>query len=166
VENMIIGSGDIASAITDNNSFLFFASGVSNSREKRKSEYKREKDLLMSQNRSKHIVYFSSLCIFYSNSRYAKHKREMENLVKKLFSTWTILRLGNITWGVNPHTLINNFKEKKKQGKKLIIKNTYRYICDKAEFNHWLNMIPKDWSCEMNIPGHRMKVADIVKEFI
>lgn len=163
---MNIGSGDIASAIIDSEDFLFFASGVSNSREKRESEYKREKDLLMSQNRLSHVVYFSSLCVFYSNSRYAKHKREMENLVKKFFATWTILRLGNITWGTNQHTLINHLKKQKKNGKKLIIKDTYRYICDKEEFNHWLSMIPKDWSCEMNVPGRRMKVADIVKKYI
>src|SRR3989344_98843 len=166
MENMIIGNGDIASVITDKDEFLFFAAGVSNSREKRESEYKREKDLLMNQNRLAHIVYFSSLCVFYSNSRYAKHKREMEYLVKKAFATWTIIRFGNITWGTNPHTLINHFKKLKKHGKKLIVKNTYRYICDKKEFNHWLAMIPKEWSCEMNVPGRRMKVADIVKEFI
>lgn len=163
---MIVGNGDIASAIEDRDGLLFFASGVSNSREKRESEYNREKNLLMSQNRSMHIVYFSSLCVFYSNSRYAKHKREMENLVKIFFATWAILRFGNITWGTNQHTLINHLKKQKKNGKKLIIKDTYRYICDKEEFRHWLSMIPKDWSCEMNVPGRRMKVADIVKKYI
>ena len=103
---MIIGNGDIASAIKDRKDLLFFASGVSNSRETRESEYRREIDLLLKQDKNSHIVYFSSLCVFYSNSRYAQHKRYMEKLVKG-FRKWTIIRLGNITWGTNPHTLIN-----------------------------------------------------------
>ena len=39
------------------------------------------------------------------------------------------------------------------------------YICDKDEFLHWMDLIP-EWPCEMNIVGRRMKVKDIVKEFV
>lgn len=163
---MIIGNGDIANVIKDKKNLIFFASGVSNSGEKRESEYQREKDLLLGQDRSKHLVYFGSLSIFYSKIRYSKHKRQMEELVKKNFPHHTIFRMGNITWGKNPHTLINYLRSRAQKGKRLGIKNTYRYICDKKEFNHWLAMIPKEWSCEMNVPGRRMKVADIVKEFV
>ena len=162
---MIVGHGDIASAIDDRVDFLFFASGVSNSREERSSEYQREIDLLLKQDKKKHLVYFSSLCVFYDDSRYAFHKKYMENLVKEKFKNYTIMRLGNITWGTNPHTLINFFKMQKKYGVALEVQDTYRFIVDKDEFNYWINKIPK-WSCEMNVPGRRMKVIDIVKEYV
>lgn len=165
---MIIGHGDIASALSelpDRKDFVFFASGVSNSQERRESEYKREEKLLLKQNKLKHIVYFSSLCIYYSDNRYARHKLYMENLVKKNFKHYTIVRLGNITWGNNPHTLINYFKNVKKRGGKLVIRDTYRYLINKEEFLYWMELIP-DWNCEMNITGKRLKVAQIVKKFV
>lgn len=168
---MIIGHGDIASALaklpkkTSKEGWIFFASGVSNSNETRESEYKREEDLLMQQNRNAHIVYFSSLCIYYSDGRYAKHKRNMEKLVKTNFKRYTIVRLGNITWGKNPHTIINYFKKRQQEGKELEIRDVYRYIINRKEFLHWINMVPS-WSCEMNITGERMKVAQIVKKYV
>src|SRR4029077_11085960 len=107
---MIIGDGDIASALTDREDRLYFASGVSNSQEKRRSEYEREKKLLLSQDRHRHLVYFSSLSIFYTDTLYAQHKRRMESIIRKRFPHYTIVRLGNITWGTNPHTIINYFR--------------------------------------------------------
>lgn len=160
----IIGNGDIAKAIKDKKDKLFFVSGVSNSQETRASEFRREIDLLLDQDHENHIVYVSSLCVFESDTRYARHKRQMEKLVKN-FKTWTIIRLGNITWGTNPHTLINFFKQQKKRGEKIDVQDVYRYICDQDEFQYWLSKIPS-WSCEMNIPGRRMKVKDIVKEYV
>lgn len=141
----------------------FFASGVSNSREWRRSEYEREQKLLLAQDRKKHLIYFSSLSVFYSGSRYAVHKMLMEDLVKQNFETNTIVRLGNITWGKNSNTIINFFKNKIKNNEPYEIKDVYRYLVDKDEFLYWINLIP-DWSCEMNIPGRRVKVAQIVKE--
>lgn len=158
---MIVGDGDIASALKDRKELLFFASGVSKSKEKKQSEYQREIDLLFKQDKSKHLVYFSSLCIFYSKSRYAKHKVHMEELVKKNFNRYTIIRMGNITWGKNPYTLINYLRIHPEAE----IRDEWRYICDKKEFLHWINLIPK-WNCEMNLPGKRLKVVDIVSKFI
>ena len=163
---MIIGDGDIASVLPDKKGWIFFASGVSNSGETRESEYKREEDLLMSQNKNKHLVYFGSLGIFYNpNTRYVRHKKHMEDLVRSTFKHYTIVRLGNITWGKNPHTLINHFRILARQGKKLNIWNTYRYLVDKREFLHWINLIP-EWNCEMNINGQRLKVEQIVKKYV
>lgn len=161
---MIIGNGDVASVLSDNDSLLYFASGVSNSREVRESEYQREVDLLEAQDHNKHIVYFSSICIFYSDGRYAQHKKQMESLVKK-FKTYTIIRLGNISWGVNPNTIINYLSNRYKNGEPLLIQDTYRYVVDKEEFLYWIGMIP-EWSCEMNVIGNRMTVTDIVKRFV
>jgi hypothetical protein len=158
---MIIGNGDIASVLTDREDRLYFASGVSNSQETRESEYEREIALLMKQDKWRHIVYFSSLSIFYTDTRYAQHKRQMEKLVKKNFGHFTIIRIGNITWGVNPHTIINYMKAHRDAE----VKDVYRYIVTKEEFLHWVNLIP-EWSCEMNIPGRMMKVKDIIKEYV
>lgn len=161
---MIVGNGDIASVLPSKKDRLFFASGVSNSREKRESQYTREKNLLLKQDRTAHIVYFSTLSVLYGDTRYVKHKREMETLIKQEFPRYAIFRLGNITWGTNPHTLINYLRQQLKEGKTLKIQDTYRYIIDKDEFLHWIGLIP-DWSCEMNITGRRMKVREIVDEY-
>lgn len=167
---MIIGRGDIASAIADVPSLdrpnrIFFASGVSNSRETREHEYEREVRLLLDQDKSKHLIYFGSLAIFYADTRYAAHKREMEALVKAHFSTYTIMRLGIIDWGRNPHTIINHLREEHKAGRELVIENTYRYVINIGEFHHWLGLIP-NWSCEMNITGTRMTVRQIVNRYV
>ena len=176
---MIIGHGDIASALKDlpaarlpagqgrhgRKGWIFFASGVSNSRETRESEYKRETDLLLKQNKKNHLVYFGSLCIFYSNNRYARHKKHMETLIKKNFKRYTIIRMGNITWGKNPHTLINFLRNRYKNGEQLEIQDAYRYIVDKDEFLHWINLIP-EWPCEINITGQRLKIKQVVKKYV
>jgi hypothetical protein len=163
---MIIGHGDIASILPNRKGFIFFASGVSNSKETRESEYKREEKLLLKQNKKGHLVYFGSLAIFYNpDTRYSHHKRHMEEVVKKNFAHYTIVRLGNITWGDNPHTLINYFRNASKNGDKIKILNTYRYLVDKKEFLHWISLIP-DWNGEMNITGQRLKVSQIVKKYV
>ena len=163
----IIGDGDIAGAIEleERDTKLYFASGVSNSQETREIEYQRERDLLLGQDRSRHIVYFSSLCVFYLNTRYARHKREMERVVKDKFNHYTIMRIGNITWGNNPNTIINYFKRQKAEGKPLEIQDAYRYVTDAEEFHHWMKMIPT-WNAEMNVPGRRMSIREIVEEFV
>jgi len=167
---MIVGHGDIAQVLSsvDREDRIFFASGVSNSSEMRESEYRRELNLLYTMlsetNMKKRFIYFSSLCVFYSNTRYSQHKREMEDWVKKLFPHYTILRLGNITWGENPNTLINFIKNKIRNKEPFEIRDVYRYVVDKEEFLHWVEMIP-EFNCEMNVTGKRMKVKDIVKEY-
>lgn len=166
---MIIGNGDIAKVLPKRDDFLFFASGVSNSQETRQHEFAREKDLLFSfadqiaEKRLK-VVYFGSLSIFYADTPYTRHKRRMEQMVK-MFENWCIVRIGNITWGNNPHTLINFFKNELARGRQLRIQDTFRYVVNQEEFLYWISMIPS-WNCEINIPGRRMKVVDVVKEYV
>jgi len=158
---MIIGNGDLATVLKEvqRSDLWFFASGVSNSQEERKEEYEREKELLKSQPYDCHLVYFSSLGVFFSDTRYINHKREMESIVKTKFAHYTIVRLGNITWGTNPHTFINAYRIKP-----YVVKDEYRYIIDKDEFLDWIKAIP-NWSCEMNVQGRRMKIIDALKEY-
>lgn len=162
---MIVGHGDIASVLRDREDRIYFASGVSNSQETRESEYRREIDLLLGQDISKHLVYFSSLSIFYSQSRYARHKREMEDLVKRIFDHYTILRMGNISWGDNPHTLINFLRNKIRNGEPCEVRDVYRYIVDEEELLHWIDLIPP-WNCEVNVVGKRMKVMEVIRRYI
>ena len=160
----IIGHGDIASVLSDREDRIYFASGVSNSRETRESEYAREKTLLLQQEKIRHLVYFSSLSIFYSDTRYAQHKLEMEALVKEHFPRYAIIRLGNITWGTNPHTIINSFREQIRKSEPLVIRDAYRYVVDKIEFLYWVSMIPA-WPCEISITGQRLSIEQIVKKY-
>jgi len=162
---MIMGNGDIASVLKDREDRLYFVSGVSNSAETRQSEYQREIDMLLKQDKTKHIVYVSSLCVFYLDSQYARHKRLMEDLIKENFKYYTIMRIGNITWGKNPHTIINYLTNRIKNGEPVEIRDEYRYIVDEDEFLYWINMIPP-WSCEMNVTGKRMKIEEVVKTYV
>lgn len=157
----VIGDGDIASVLPKDTDKLFFASGVSNSQEERESEYLREIQLLLKQHRTSHIVYFSSLAIFYSNTRYAQHKLYMERIVKDHFEKHCIIRIGNISWGTNPHTLINYLRAHPSA----MIKDEYRYVIDEREFLHWIDLIP-DWTVEMNCPGRMLKVNQIKQEYV
>jgi hypothetical protein len=163
---MIIGNGDIASVLkpVDRHDRLFFASGVSNSKETRREEYEREKFLFLEQPIDKHFIYFSSLSVFYASTAYTKHKKNMEQMVRNRYWQWTIVRIGNITWGNNPHTIINFIRNKINNGEKFEVRDEYRYVINKDEFLHWLGLIPS-WNTEMNITGRRMLVKDIVKEY-
>jgi hypothetical protein len=84
----------------------------------------------------------------------------MESIVKT-FDTYTIIRLGNITWGNNPNTFLNFFKNNPNTP----VFDEYRYMVEQDEFEYWLNKIPK-WSCEINIVGKRLKVKDALKCYL
>jgi len=116
---MIIGSGDIASALIDRKDVIFFASGVSDSRCEDIGEYMREELLLTDVSHrypNKSLFYFSSIGVNLVQSKYFIHKLGMEDLVRELFLDCVILRIGNITWGTNPNTFINYLKSRKEQG--------------------------------------------------
>lgn len=157
----IIGSGDLGSILPDRDDLLFFASGVSDSSCTDEEQYQREIDLLLEQPRASHLVYFSSLGVLDGNSRYYRHKRDMEVMVKTNFPKNTIIRLGNISFGDNPNTLINYLRAHPEAE----IKDEYRYICSKDELLYWINKIPP-WNCELSIIGNRMKVRDVYEKYV
>jgi UDP-2-acetamido-2,6-beta-L-arabino-hexul-4-ose reductase len=157
---VIIGSGDVAQALPDRDDLTFFASGVSDSSCTDEHKYDREVRLLLSQDSRAHIVYFSSLAVFFSDTRYTQHKRYMETLIRENFPTYTIVRIGNIDWGSNPHTLINYLRAHPKAK----VKDEYRYVVDKDEFLYWVDAIPP-WNCEMNVVGERLKVKQIREKY-
>lgn len=157
---MIVGNGDIAKTLIDKPDVTYFASGVSNSQETDWFKYQREANLLLSQNKYTRLVYFSSLSMYYVDSHYTRHKKRMEELIKRTFPSYTIIRIGNITWGNNPNTLINNIKYSLKENKPFNARDEFRYVVDKDEFLYWVNMIP-DFNTEINIVGRRLKVCEI-----
>lgn len=162
---MVIGNGDIAKTLIeeglDRPEFTFFASGVSNSRETKDECFRREVNKLHRLPCDCHVVYFSSLCIYYSDSIYADHKRAMEHRIKVEFKSYTIIRLGNISWGNNPHTIINHFKAEHAAGRIPLLRDTYRHIITREEFAYWMKSIRTGVNDIMNIPGEFIHVNEI-----
>ena len=165
---MIVGNGDLAQALkqVDRDNILFFASGVSNSKCTDPNEFLRERELLLSQFSNRHLVYFSSLSIYYSDTHYAWHKRTMEKLIKDTWFNYTIVRLGNLDFGVNPNTLINYLTNKIRSGASFEVQNVYRHIVSLDEFHYWMRLIKCGVSNEMNITGKWTFVPDLVNEII
>lgn len=111
---MIVGKGMIANAVKkiDNENYIFFCSGVSNSKELRDSEFEKEKTLLSKYYcKDKCLVYFSSYFVgfdSYLKQEYYKHKLAMENLIKEKFTNYKILRLPQVVgFSKNSNTLTN-----------------------------------------------------------
>ena len=91
---MIVGNGDIAQALKEAGinrmSITFFARGVSNSSEQDNEMFMKEKSLLdRHREEIAHLVYFSSLSVYYADSAYVLHKKQMEQFVKNNFSCYT-----------------------------------------------------------------------------
>lgn len=158
----IIGSGDIAQALKelDRPDIILFASGVSNSKCVTGESFMRERELLAIQKYGQHLVYFSSLSIYYENSAYTDHKIMVEREVQ-LFKSYTIIRLGNITWGSNPNTIINYFKSCYTKGIQPELQDTYRHLVTRQEFEYWIKKIRPGANDIMNIPGEFIHVKEI-----
>lgn len=166
---MIIGRGAIASIIQDREGFIFFAAGESNrfpfTEERGRAEEREIQDIFINSPKSM-FVYFSGLNIYYPDggrSEYTKHKLRMEALVKGIFPDYCIIRLGSITWGDNPNTLINYIKNKIKETGDCEAKEVYRYLHTKEELQHWFGMIPTSGKHEMNVTGKMVWMPDLVK---
>ena len=161
---MIIGTGDIASVLNDREGAIFFAAGVSNSSEKRESEFSREYDLLNAQDKSKCIFYFSSITIddITKNNDYLTHKRKMEMLIKSNFENYNIIRIGNITWGTNPNTFINYIKNKIKNGETVEIKDEYKYMIDKEQLVLLTNNLPLIGQNQISVFSKMAKVKELI----
>lgn len=161
---MICGNGDIATAIReaglDRADYVWFASGVSNSRCVDRAEFDREMRLFYEQNFIKKVIYFSSLCVYTSDTLYSRHKQVMEGLTRTAGNN-TLIRIGNITWGSNPNTIINFFKHCYAKGIQPELQDTYRHIVSKDEFIYWLKLIRPDINDVINIPGEMVHVKEI-----
>lgn len=155
----IVGNGDIAGVLKDRPDVTFLASGLSNSQNVTYADLVREKRMIFTYGSSErnHIVYFSSLSIYYSDSNYAQYKREIENYIMTISSSYTIVRIGNITWGKNRRTLLNYLKDNPMAERR----DEIRYLIDKEEFLHWIDKIRPHTKDIMNITGRMINVKTL-----
>jgi UDP-2-acetamido-2,6-beta-L-arabino-hexul-4-ose reductase len=124
---VIYGNGLIASSLISyfhgDDRYSIFASGVSNSGEKRVEAFSREKNALFKcVEADRFLVYFST-CSLYDTSildtPYARHKLEMESICANA-SSYAIFRLPQVVGEtLNPYTLTNFLFNS--------IKNNYRF---------------------------------------
>jgi len=153
---MVIGNGLVATAFLkdyqDDDRFLIFASGVSNSSETNPDKFNEEKHLFIQTakaNPEKHIVYFTS---FVDSSKqktlYAEHKNEMVDLVKKTHNYYTILRLPQIMGnGGNPNALVNFIVSKLKNQEEIFVyKNVYKGLIDVEDMKRVVDILVKRWT--------------------
>jgi UDP-2-acetamido-2,6-beta-L-arabino-hexul-4-ose reductase len=163
---MIIGNGNIARVIDDRDDVIFFASGVSDSSCTDDDAFIREIELLYGQDRNKHLVYFSGHNIYTKTTPYAKHKIGMEQTVKHLFNSYTIVRLGICDWNTNPKTIINHYKEVIKSGRPIVYNSDdmIRHIVTLNDFKYWLSLIRVGEREEMNITGRMITVPELIEE--
>lgn len=116
---MIVGSGLLAKNFKKyrkHSEVIIFASGVSNSSETASPNFARESNLLsemISSNLDKHLVYFSSCDVVYTEnivSKYYQHKLQMEEIIQASGVNYSIFRLPQIIGNSsNQHSLINFF---------------------------------------------------------
>ncbi|MCD2422202.1 NAD-dependent epimerase/dehydratase family protein [Niabella pedocola] len=116
---MIIGNGMIAKRFSDyqqQDDFVVFASGVSNSKSQRDADYAREMDLLqatLAAHKEKHFVYFSTCSIYdptEAASHYVQHKQRVEAYIRQHAETFHIFRVSNVVGASgNPNTIFNYY---------------------------------------------------------
>lgn len=131
---MVIGNGLLAKRFhTYNNSdrHVVFASGVSNSGNTTKSEFRREEELLLNtikDNPGKTIIYFGTCSVYdpaLSHSPYVLHKLALEDMIMKYAGSYHIFRISNLAGKTNnPNTILNYFAQ---------------HILTKTPFTLWIN---------------------------
>jgi UDP-2-acetamido-2,6-beta-L-arabino-hexul-4-ose reductase len=160
---VIIGNGNIAKILPDSDEIIFFASGVSDSSCTDENKYMRELALLSNLDRSRHLVYFSNLGVYYKHDRYTSHKIAMEDFIRNHFNSYTIVRMEVCEWVNNPTTILNVFKRKLANGEHISVRDEYRYVVSLEEFLYWIKMIKPNTRGDMNILGNKYKVSEIVE---
>ena len=109
---IIHGRGMMASVLRSASDIdgAVFAAGISNSLETDEREYVREKTELLKfirANPEKRIIYFSSFVAATGQTRYARHKRDLELLISEEASRFIVLRLPQVVGRTSNRTLVN-----------------------------------------------------------
>ena len=160
--SVIIGGGDIASILNDRDGAIFFASGISNSSMVDPLDAWREYQLLINQPLDRCLFYFSTVSIYYKSNDYTTHKKIMEAAVRRWFTNYNIIRIGNIDWGTNPNTFLNALKAKKAKGEPFEIFDEYRYMISQKELLLLTDNLPLVGQNEINVFGRMAKVKDLI----
>ena len=177
---MVVGTGLLAkiflSNSSDNENTVFFASGVSNSKETELENFEREKLLLertIKENKNKLIVYFSSCALVDDKtiSPYYTHKRNMEFLVETLSNSFLIIRLPQlIGQSNNQNTLINYLYDCIKAEHEFELwDKAYRYVIDVGDVSKFVSYFIKEeiyHNKVINVANtYRYSMYEIVKAF-
>lgn len=149
---MVVGSGLLAQAFqmfSKDDSFIIFASGVSNSGEKSDAAYERELNLLdKHMQKGRCLIYFSTVSIHdpdLQTSRYVQHKLSIEKKISACGSEFMIFRLPIVVgYTSNPFTLTNFLYNKISSGQKIEVFNkACRYLMDIGDVAHSLSLAIK-----------------------
>ena len=138
---MIIGNGLIANVFGDykeNDNYVIFASGVSDSTNMDESAFKREEQLLneiTTLYKEKIIIYFSTCSIYDTPKKstpYVLHKLKMEEIIISKNINHLIFRVSNpIGFTKNTSTFFNYFIDKINKDEQFELwNNSYRNIID------------------------------------
>jgi nucleoside-diphosphate-sugar epimerase len=139
---MVVGNGLIAQRFKcydTKDNVLIFASGVSNSKERRTQEFEREKKLLYrcisGMKRSTLFIYFSTCSVDDPEeniSPYVRHKLYIENEIAKKTEKYLLLRLPQLFGSThNKNTIVNYLVDSIEKSKEFELwKNAYRNLID------------------------------------
>lgn len=158
---MIIGNGNIASVLNDREGVIFFASGVSDSGCKDRTQFDREIELMKAYGpRGVMFVYFSSIAIDFATSPYLRHKSICEHIVRISRENYCIIRLGNLWWDTNPNTFRNYIRAKQAKGEPVEIRDEYKYMINKEQLLFITDNLPLTGQHEISVFGDMLKVKD------
>lgn len=164
---MILGRGDIASVLNDREDAIFFASGVGNSQCRDEEEFKRERDLMLRTFVTHYrsgisLFYFSSISVSFVTTPYTVHKLSMELMVKGIWPDYNIIRLGNISWGKNPHTFLNAIKRMRAEGREPEIRDEWKYMINQEQLLLVTDNLPTQGRNKISIFGEMRLVKDLI----
>jgi nucleoside-diphosphate-sugar epimerase len=177
---MLIGNGLIAKgfeAYINNDNFLLFASGVSNSKEININEFDRELNLIkfyINNEKTKKFIYFSTCSIYdtgLKNSLYICHKLSIEKYISDNCKNFIIFRLPNVVGNIgNKNTFFNYFKNCILENREIIIyKNATRYLIDILDIKTLLPFFIESLDIKNKIINvafnNKMSILDIVNIF-
>ena len=178
---MVIGNGLLASAFKnsfeENNEFVIFAAGVSNSNETKQKAFQREKILLLStlnKTNKQKFVYFSTCSVKNKeliNSPYVMHKLEIEKIIQNSNVDFLIFRISQIVGKTsNLNTLTNYLNSKILSGENItIFQNAIRNLIDIEDVTKIVTYILKEMHINKKIiniasPCY-VKIIDLVNTF-
>lgn len=173
---MIIGTGLVARALGQkkwDEKYLFFASGVSNSKEPSNHQYHREITLVketLNNYPNLIFVYFSSTSIYDQHakeSKYVLHKLNVEQIVSKSALDYRIIRISNLVGnGANKSTVLEFLTKSIRTGTSFNLwGNLKRNLIDVDDFTNILKL-QLDNSSEQKLlhafNKHSISVIDMV----
>lgn len=171
---MIVGNGLMSNTLKsiDLNDYIFFASGVSDSKTTDINLFNREKNLLLetvNNNRFKKIIYFSTCDVYDSsknNSLYLKHKLDIEDTIKNSCNLWLIFRVSQVIGlGGNKNNLLYKLCSDIISEKKFLLYPYYdRNLIHITELKVAISNYLAESNKTINIANpSNIKAADIVK---